>query len=265
MDTITKEFSADMTVDAGERSFIAEITNNAIDRDNEVVLPEGMDATDFEKNPVIFWNHEYSAPPIGKAVSLKREKTKWLAKGVMASRPDTLPKEAEWFPDTLLHLMDEGIVNGVSVGIDPTAPPRNASEGDRSLFGPEVQRVIHRWKILEFSVTPMPANQDALVQAVGKGLIRPETVKSYFGIDVPEQEQPQEQPESEGGADPPAVEPAAEEPARSHKAVVLMVPARKRLVVPVAVQPKLTGRNVEESVRKAMAKKIGLIYLPGKD
>lgn len=176
-----KQLTGDMSVSAGDRAFTATITTNAVDRDREVLLPEGMDATDFEKNPVIFWAHDYFSPPLGKATALKRHKDRWTARGVMASRPDTHPEAAEWFPDTVLSLMAEGIIKGVSVGFDPTSS-RKATPEDKATFGEPAENVVARWKLLEFSIAPIPANQDALIEAVGKGLVRPETACAVWGV-----------------------------------------------------------------------------------
>ncbi len=177
-----KQFGADIQVAEGKRSFTATITRAVIDRDKEVLLSEGMDATDFEKTGTIFWNHDYSNP-VGKATSLKQHKDRWMATATMVERPKDHPEAAEWFPDTLLHLMKEGIVRGVSVGFMPIESRRPSSK-DKELFGDSVERIISKWKMNEFSITPMPANQDALITAVSKGILSPQSAKSWFGVDV---------------------------------------------------------------------------------
>jgi len=179
----SKNLIGEMEVKPGERSFTARITTNAVDRDKEVLLPEGMDATDFEKSPTIFWAHDYFQPPLGKCTALKRFPGHWTAKAVMAKRPNTHPASAEWFPDTVLSLMSEGVIRGVSVGFDPVAS-RKPTPDDKKKFGDGVANIVSRWRLLEYSIAPMPANQDALVEAVGKGIVKHETVKAVWGIDA---------------------------------------------------------------------------------
>ena len=48
---------SDMEFNKKERSVIATISTLAVDRDGEVVLPEGMDNTHFKLNPVVTFGH----------------------------------------------------------------------------------------------------------------------------------------------------------------------------------------------------------------
>ena len=173
-----KSFIADLTTEG--KTFTATITTNAIDRDGEVLLPEGMITADFEKNSVVFWNHDYDRP-IGKSLSLTKSRDAWVSKAQLAERPES--HVGEWFPDTVHALMKQGIIKGVSVGFQPIES-RNPSKKDIELFGDGVKRVFNKWKLLEFSVAPLPANQDALVSAVSKGLMTPIQCKSMFNVDI---------------------------------------------------------------------------------
>ncbi len=177
-----KQLNADMTVQEGERAFVTTITSNAVDRDNEVLLPEGMNSKDFEKNPVLFWKHQdKNDVPIGKVVGLKRQGDTWLAKAVLAARHKD--HVGEWFPDTVLSLVQQGVVNAVSVGLIPEVTRRPTTK-DKEMFGKNVQSVVARWKLLELSVAPLPANQEALIVAVSKSMCSKKTAKAYFGIDL---------------------------------------------------------------------------------
>lgn len=184
---IHKALSAEMSVTEGERAFIAKITSNAVDRDREVLMPEGLIKTEFEQNPVLFYGHDYirdpKSLPIGQVVSLKRFPDYWLAKSVMAERPDN--HVGEWFPDTVFSLIQQGVIRGVSVGFEPV-DSRAPTKKDKEMFGEDVQKVYRRWKLLELSVAPLMANQEALIQAVSKGLIGRTQAKAMFGVDVPE-------------------------------------------------------------------------------
>lgn len=88
------------TSDSGERTFTAKITTNDIDRDGEVLLPQGMDSKDFKKNPVVFWNHDYNLP-IGTSTDMKRADNHWTATAKLASTP---------FAQEIYTLMKEGVV-----------------------------------------------------------------------------------------------------------------------------------------------------------
>ena len=43
-------------------------STSARDRDDEVIVAEGIDLKNYKKNTVILPAHDYTAPPIGKAV-----------------------------------------------------------------------------------------------------------------------------------------------------------------------------------------------------
>jgi HK97 family phage prohead protease len=176
--TLVKKYctlvTKDMTVNEGERSVVAIINTAAIDRDGEVVLPVGMDATDFLRNPAVFYNHNYGMP-IGRCLELYRTADGIRAKTQFASRPDN--HVGEWFPDTVFSLFQQGIIRGFSIGYGPIES-RVASKKDIEQFGGEVRRVYQKWKLWEYSVAPLPANQEALAEAVSKGLVSKETLKA---------------------------------------------------------------------------------------
>src|SRR3990167_7387199 len=65
--------SEERGIDEKEGTLTAFISTNTIDRYREVLDPEGMDATNFRKNPVVLWEHNYDLPPIGKALWTKRD------------------------------------------------------------------------------------------------------------------------------------------------------------------------------------------------
>ena len=211
----TAEIKSDGTGDA--RTFTAKITTSSVDRDGEVLIPQGMDIKDFKKNPVVFWNHDYNQP-IGTAADLKKNDDHWTATARLASTP---------FAQEVYTLMREGVVRGVSVGFQPveTRPP---TKGDLAKYGDNVRRVYAKWKLLEFSVVPLPANQDALITAVSKGVSRA-TIKSVLGVDVPEDE--------------PAI-------IQRKRCVFITMPEIKRDI----------GPAVALLAREAIAKRLGRVY-----
>ena len=166
---------------------IAKLTTDSVDRDGEVLIPQGMNAKDYENNPVLFYNHDY-ANPIGTVHNLKRVDNAVVGELRFAKRPDNY--EGDFFPAFVETLVRQGVVKVISVGFVPEAGgSRAASKADRERFGGEIKRVFNKWKLLEVSVAPLPANQDALVMAVDKGLVSTAQVKAYCGIDIKQPEQ----------------------------------------------------------------------------
>lgn len=202
MRTVTKTMLAEASVEKGQ--FRAKITTAAVDREGDVVVPQGMNAVDYMKNPVVFWNHDYGMP-VAKCVDLRRRDDHIEAVATFAARPDG--HQGEFFPDMARALVEQGIVKGVSIGfVGMEGGVRAATKADAEKYGDDCRRVFSKWKLLEFSLAPLPANQDALISAVGKGLVSPGVAKRYFGVDAERTSQPTP-------------------PAKSSRRVVVVVPS----------------------------------------
>tara|TARA_Y100000589_G_scaffold307571_1_gene323380 strand:- start:1475 stop:2140 length:666 start_codon:yes stop_codon:yes gene_type:complete len=174
--TIRKRFVAELGVKLDDRSVVASITSISVDRDGDVLIPQGCDATDFLKSPTVFFNHDYNLP-VGKCTAIKRSPTQLEATTVFASRPQN--HNGDWLPDTLLSLFQQGVIHGFSVGFAPIEG-RKPTVKDKQLFGDQVNHVYSKWKLLEYSVAPLPANQDALALAVSKGIVSADAVQPYW-------------------------------------------------------------------------------------
>lgn len=165
---LLKAYSTRVDIKADEpRTVVARISTTAVDREGDVVLPSGLKLQEYRKNPVVLLNHDNGTLPIGKALTVQRDSNSVVAKVQFAERPDTLPESAEWVPDTILSLFKQKVLRAFSVGFMPL-DMRDATDKDRKKYGDEVRRVITDWNLLEFSVVPVPANQDALVTQVVK-------------------------------------------------------------------------------------------------
>jgi len=244
---LTKALDVVIEADADSHSFTAAISTNAVDRDGEVLMPQGMDATEFYKNPAVFWNHDYKRPPIGKQIGkFKRDDTGIIASAEFAKRPDDIV--GPWFPDEIRGLVRAGVIRGISVGFSEVEGGcRQATKIDKDHFGAAVSRVFSMWKLLEWSIAPLQSNPDALIQASHKGFITPARCEELFGVVVPER--------------------------KTQVAVVASMPAERlavyTLVVPGSVAvPVRRKRNVgdatlgdiERAVAAGMKKKAGGLY-----
>lgn len=178
---IRKGLPAEIKMERGQ--FTARISTDALDRDGEIVVPGGCNSKEYERNPVVFWNHDANMP-IGKCVALKREERWITATAKFAKRPDDYV--GEFFPDFARAMVEQGIVKGVSIGFIPLPDGgRHPTKGDREKWGDGIQWVHSKWKLLEFSLAPLQSNPEALVLAVGKGLDRGRLAKC-FGCEIPE-------------------------------------------------------------------------------
>ena len=141
-------------IDEDERSVIAIISTDAIDRDGEILLPKGMDAENFANNPVVPWSHWSMDPPIGKALWIKKGVKRITAKVQFAT---TDLAEEVW------QLFKDGFLKAFSVGfIALESHKPTPAEIKKKPEWAEARRVFDKWELLEFSPVTVPANPEAL-------------------------------------------------------------------------------------------------------
>ena len=149
--TIYKIFNAKVK-DLGEGKLEAIVSTNDVDRSGEVVDIEGIDIKNYEKNPVVMWAHDYSLPPIGKTLSLTKEKIgkKMVLKTEMefATGISDLARE-------VYNLYKGGFMSAFSIGFIPLDEEGNT---------------YTKSELLEYSAVPIPANPNALLLAKAKGI-----------------------------------------------------------------------------------------------
>ncbi len=134
------------------------------DRDGEVINPDGWDLKNFKKNPVILPAHDYRAPAIARAKSVKIEDKK-------------LKFEIEFPQDGIYPLADiyrklykSGFMKASSVGFVPSEWVNG--DGEK-----EPYRTYLKQELLELSLVSVPVNPEALVaekgisEAMAKGVI----------------------------------------------------------------------------------------------
>lgn len=177
-----KTFIAKSDTDSKSRTVTSLISTQVVDRDGDVVIAQGMDARDFIKSPTVFYNHNYDLP-IGTGV-LSKGDDYIKAVTTFPKRPDD--HEGEWFPSTILSLFVAKVIRGFSIGFDPIqGGVRRATKADVEKFGEGVTQVINKWKLFEYSVAPLPANQDALSLAVSKSIITKSRAGELFpGVEI---------------------------------------------------------------------------------
>lgn len=126
-------------------------STNAVDRQGDVVDQNGWDLKNFLLNPVILWAHKYDELPVGKAIS-----TNVGADGLEIEF-EFAPASANAKAEEVRQLFDGGFLNAVSVGFIPKE--RNGN-------------TITKAELLEVSIVPVPANQEALRLAISEGTLQ---------------------------------------------------------------------------------------------
>lgn len=150
----------DLRFDEGERSAVDYITTAAVDRDHEIVDPQGGVIEEFMKNPVVLFGHNHYEMPIGKAAWIRSD-----AKGLIAKTMYANTAKA----NEVYEYRKAGFPLAKSIGFIPIKTEDFPEGSPERAQG--VRRKYTEWLLLEYSDVPVPSNPEALEIAVSKGLI----------------------------------------------------------------------------------------------
>lgn len=161
----------------GERTVRFKISSEVVDRDGDTLIAKGCDFSNFAKNPQFLSFHNYHEYPLGIPKN-------WGVEGDSVycdvyfptveelSTDEKSVSEKAKLVDFTYHCYKTGMLNAVSVGFIA-----KETEPDTKTGG----YIVKSWELLEFSAVAVPANQDAIAQAVksfgdnGKRIIDPES------------------------------------------------------------------------------------------
>lgn len=159
-----------------ERTVRFKISSEVVDRDGDILIAKGCNFDNFKKNPQFLGFHNYHEYPLGipKNWGVDGDSVYCDVYFPTIDELSTNPAEASEkakLVDFTYHCYKTGMLNAVSVGfITNFAEPNNATGGF----------IVKDWELLEFSAVTVPANQDAIAQAVksfgddeAKGMIDP--------------------------------------------------------------------------------------------
>jgi HK97 family phage prohead protease len=144
--------------DDGSRVVTFCFSDGSVDRVGDTINPHGWQLSGFRANPVCLWAHDSSSPPIGRVLRTYISAERLMGQVQFASG-DIYP-----FADQVYRLVKNGFINSVSVGFQPIE--WRFSDDDDRQFGID----FIRQELLEISVVPVPANQNALIEAAVKSL-----------------------------------------------------------------------------------------------
>ena len=148
------------TEDIGERSVLFTISKEVVDRDGDILRASGVDFSNYMKNPVFLSFHNSREFPLGKVIKFWVEGNEVKAivyfptLEELSTDPNNASEKAK-LVDFTYHCYKTGMLNAVSVGFIPVEWIETENGYD-----------ILKWELLEFSAVAVPANQDAIAQAV---------------------------------------------------------------------------------------------------
>lgn len=120
-----------------------------VDRQMDIVEPRGLELDNYRRNSVLLWAHDYSSPfaVIGRAAEIE------VTDQALRIRPEFRAPAGDSDPMHIIRsLIEAGHVRALSVGFRPLEWTDNAYGG----------RTFTRAELLEISVVPVPAQQNAV-------------------------------------------------------------------------------------------------------
>jgi HK97 family phage prohead protease len=118
------------------------------DRVGDVVVPGGVDLTNYNRNPVVLLHHQSDTSlPIGRCeVTIDRVNNRLVGRITFAK--DNPQAVQAW------KLVKAGMLSAVSIGFAPLSPPVLLPGGGQR---------FDRWELLEISIVSIPCNPQCLV------------------------------------------------------------------------------------------------------
>lgn len=138
--------------EGGERAIDFVLSTDSIDRQGDSIDQAGWQLANFRKNPAVCWAHDYQSLPVGKAKNVRIED------GKLKARCEFTAEGKIRFNDLVFDLCRDGFLNACSVGFIPLE--WNWAESEARRMGMD----FHRQDLLEFSIVPVPANPEALIE-----------------------------------------------------------------------------------------------------
>lgn len=159
------------SVDRKNRLVQGVVSCESVDVDGDVIVQSGIDTSYFfgpEGTELgaktVYLDHDYSKP-IGTCVNLSIRNGEMFSTTFITKLP---------VGEDVLTLVEEGIIRGLSIGfriLEANAP----TAVEVAQYGANCQRVIRKSLMLEYSLTPMPCNPDAMLAVAS--LVKSQKVK----------------------------------------------------------------------------------------
>ena len=156
----SKKDLSTFTEDMGNRTVRFTISKEVVDRDGDILRASGVDFTNYMKNPVFLSFHNSREFPLGKVTKFWVEGNSVKADVYfptieeLSTNPEQASEKAK-LVDFCYNCYKTGMLNAVSVGFIPLEWIETENGFD-----------ILKWELLEFSAVAVPANQDAIAEAV---------------------------------------------------------------------------------------------------
>ena len=136
------------------------ITTGTPDRDQDIVVSQGLSIAHYLNNRVVLWGHDQSILPIAKCIGIQPIDNGWQATVEFATA------EANPMAEQVYQLVKGGFLSAVSIGFILLELELNELGG----------YTITKSELFEFSIVNVPANPEALIVEDEEALIMDEQI-----------------------------------------------------------------------------------------
>lgn len=158
---VLESFDTEVKAPQGDsRSVLFTISTASVDRMDDTIALAGWKLDRYRKNPQVLYAHDSTALPVAKAPRVWIESERMKAEADFTPTPDAWPR----FNETVFQFIKHGLLSATSVGFRPLKYAFADSQS-RS-FGIDFMEQ----ELLEFSIVPVPANADCLIEGKSMGL-----------------------------------------------------------------------------------------------
>lgn len=157
-------------VEGDDRTVEFAATTNFVDLSGDATLPEGADWSYFDLNKQIFVDHRYESE---FNVGVMRSRSLFTANGETGWKIRAYFYKGLRHPhadDALQRVVQGG--QGMSVGYIPLS--HSAPTPEEAKRFPNADAILRKYKVLEFSVTPIPDNGRCQSDPEPKSVMKPE-------------------------------------------------------------------------------------------
>jgi len=163
-DKLYKYFTLEKSeYDPDKQEVTAIASKEVVDRDGDLIKVDGINLKQWKKNPVIMLFHNYNDFPIGMGIGKKAwvEGKDLKLKFKFLSEDNPKAEQAS-------RLWQAGALKGLSIGFIPDYETMEYPDNKGTSKKKTPRRIFNNVELLEVSVVPIPANQEALMAGVAK-------------------------------------------------------------------------------------------------
>ncbi len=144
--------------DEESRQITFTVSTASIDRDRDTIAVDGWNLTNYRKNPVVLWAHDYRQPPIARTLEIE------VVDDKLRAVTEFMGAELSKLADSIYRMVKGGWISATSVGFLPRKWV--FAEDETRPYGID----FVEQELLEYSVVTVPSNSDALVEARSAGI-----------------------------------------------------------------------------------------------